>query len=62
MIPSCAGCGNPIGDEDDVVAVVLATLHDIPSPVSYAITRPTHCYELHHRKCGEDWLSMEAPE
>lgn len=54
MTKQCSVCERVIHDGEEVIAVVRAEFHDIPSAKSYAITRPTECFDLRHGYCGFD--------
>lgn len=56
MTKSCAVCARMLRDDDEIIAVVKAVYHAVPSEVMYAIEPPIACYQMAHSYCisGEE--------
>ncbi len=55
MTGYCYICNKAFKDEDEIVGVMAAYWHTVPSRVNYSITKPHQVFKdtLHHMECDD---------
>jgi hypothetical protein len=53
MTVNCYICHQPFKEDEEIVGVMVAYWHELPSRVNFSITKPHHAYRdtLHHLEC-----------
>ena len=56
MRKPCDYCDNHFADEEEVIAIIKARYHHIPSRVHFSITVPEEVMEIFHTACYDTAL------
>ncbi len=56
MTVNCYICGKPFKEDEEIVGVMVAYWHEIPSKANYSITKPHQGFKdtFHHYQCEEE--------